>query len=95
MFQLSPDELESLKSQIVTSSYSHGGRRKPVWASAIATRPCGAKSITDGRIWPKTSHSREQLMLLALRGPAWVCFKHSPKCGRVDQQPRGRVPETL
>jgi hypothetical protein len=32
MFQLSPDELESLKSQIVTSSYPHGGRRKPVWA---------------------------------------------------------------
>ena len=27
MFQLSPDELVSLKSQ-----YPHGGRRKPVWA---------------------------------------------------------------
>jgi hypothetical protein len=32
VFQLSPDELESLKSQTVTSSYPHGGRRKPVWA---------------------------------------------------------------
>jgi hypothetical protein len=32
MFQLSADELDNLKFQIGTSSYTHGGRRKPVRA---------------------------------------------------------------
>ena len=32
MFQLTPEELEILKFQIGTSSYTHGGRRKPVSA---------------------------------------------------------------
>ena len=32
MFQLAPDELDNLKFQIGTSSYTHGGRRKPVSA---------------------------------------------------------------
>lgn len=32
MFQLTPGELEHLKFQIGTSSYTHGGRRKPVTA---------------------------------------------------------------
>ena len=32
MFQLAPEELANLKFQIGTSSYTHGGRRKPVSA---------------------------------------------------------------
>ena len=32
MFQLAPEELGNLKFQIGTSSYAHGGRRKPVSA---------------------------------------------------------------
>lgn len=31
-FQLRPEEIEDLKSQFVTSSSGHGGRRKPPWA---------------------------------------------------------------
>ena len=31
-FQLAAEELTNLKCQIGTSSFSHGGRRKPVWA---------------------------------------------------------------
>lgn len=32
MFQISAAELDNLKFQFGTSSYTHGGRRKPVWA---------------------------------------------------------------